>query len=72
MGGEVGWRVCGAFATMASPAPNAPSAAPGAAEPQPATPAQMAAIRRLIQVIARLFYDDGHILLIDQLVSVVV
>lgn len=57
---------------MASPAPNAPSAAPGVAEPQPATLAQMAAIRRLIQVIARLFYDDGHILLIDQLVSVVV
>ncbi|WFC99284.1 hypothetical protein MYAM1_002028 [Malassezia yamatoensis] len=38
-------------------------------EPQPATPAQMAAIRRLIQVIARLFYDDGHILLIDQIPS---
>ncbi|WFD02323.1 hypothetical protein MOBT1_001005 [Malassezia obtusa] len=57
---------------MASTPGTAPSSAPGAAEPQPATPAQMAAIRRLIQVIARLFYDDGHILLIDQLVSVVV
>ena len=45
---------------------------PGTSELQPATPAQMAAIRRLIQVIARLFYDDGHVLLIDQLVSVVV
>lgn len=40
------------------------------AEVQPATPAQMAAIRRLIQVLARLFYNDGHIILIDQLISV--
>lgn len=39
-------------------------------EPQPATPAQMAEIRRLVQIIARLFYDDGHILLLDQLVSI--
>ena len=35
-----------------------------------ATPAQMAEIRRLVQIIARLFYDDGHIVLMDQLVSI--
>lgn len=35
-----------------------------------ATPEQMAEIRRLVQVIARLFYDDGYILLVDQLVSI--
>lgn len=57
---------------MAATTGGASAQAPGKAEAQPATPAQMASIRHLIQVIARLFYDDGHILLIDQLVSVAV
>lgn len=41
-----------------------------APESQLATPAQMAEIRRLVQIIGRLFYEDGHILLLDQLVSI--
>ena len=32
----------------------------------------MAEIRRLVQIIGRLFYEDGHILLLDQLVSIAV
>jgi hypothetical protein len=42
----------------------------GTVEAQQATPEQMAEIRRLAQVIARLFYEDGHILVMDQLVSI--
>ncbi|WFD22527.1 hypothetical protein MEQU1_001199 [Malassezia equina] len=53
-------------------AEGAPSTAPPAKEAPPATPAQMAEIRRLVQIIGRLFYDDGHILLLDQLVSIAV
>lgn len=37
----------------------------GTVEAQQATPEQMAEIRRLAQVIARLFYEDGHILVMD-------
>lgn len=62
----------------ASRAPGPPAAegagstAPPAKEAPPATPAQMAEIRRLVQIIGRLFYEDGHILLLDQLVSIAV
>ncbi|PKI84355.1 hypothetical protein MVES1_001716 [Malassezia vespertilionis] len=59
---------------MAPVAGSVPSNAPAKdvqrSSAQPATPAQMDAIRRLVQVVVRLFYDDGHILLMDQLVSV--
>lgn len=69
----------GAMSTVAaSRAPGPPAAEGGAStvlpakEAPPATPAQMAEIRRLVQIIGRLFYQDGHILLLDQLVSIAV
>lgn len=61
--------------TLAVPGPssakqNASSKNDAVNEERQATPEQMAEIRRLVQVIARLFYDDGYILLVDQLVSI--
>lgn len=55
-------------ARSTAPTPAAGSAAKNQAEA--ATSEQMASIKRLAQIIARIFYDDGHILLVDQLVGV--
>lgn len=63
---------------MASSVASTPGAAPtagGAQAPKGttlATPEQMDAVRRLVQIVARLFYNDGHVLVVDQLVSVAV
>lgn len=37
-----------------------------------ATTAELATIRRLAQVVARVFYDDRHIVLVDQLIGITV
>ncbi|WFD26074.1 hypothetical protein MNAN1_001049 [Malassezia nana] len=55
-----------------SRAPGPPAVEAGKPTGPPATPTQMAEIRRIVQIIGRLFYEDGHILLLDQLVSIAV
>lgn len=69
------WQIVarGAMSTGAvSRAPGPPAVEAGKSTGPPATPTQMAEIRRLVQIIGRLFYEDGHILLLDQLVSIAV
>lgn len=41
-------------------------------EPKLASEEQLSAIRRMAQIVARIFYDDRHIVLMDQLVSITV
>lgn len=57
-----------------SAAPSAavpPARTPAGAAPKapPASPEQLETVHRLVQIIVRLFYDDGQILVVDQLIG---
>lgn len=59
--------------TMSAPSAAAvqPVRPAGGAKPKaaPASPEQLETVKRLVQIIARLFYDDGPVLVVDQLVG---
>ncbi|WFD30824.1 hypothetical protein MSPP1_001848 [Malassezia sp. CBS 17886] len=59
-------------ATNAQAARGAGASSPAPKEAQPASMEHMAAIRHIAQVVVRLFYDDGHVILMDQLVTAAV